>query len=210
MYHVEAARQAGVSWFIPSQFGFDVREKGTSLAPLADLKIDILEQIKAAGMDWTVINTGAFTDYATSPVFGVDMVNKRVACPISGEATVTWTPMVDVCICTADIIANSRCRNEHVLLAGETLTHERLAQRLEQAMGETITRIIRTKQELDADVLDDDVVRKLSALFMLSFYPPSSASSWAIERSYNFMNGIRMHDTVAIIREALRRDKSQT
>ena len=57
--YIEAAKQAGVPWFIPSTFGFDyqVPDKGNTMALLADPKAEDLAAIKAAGMDWTIFNT---------------------------------------------------------------------------------------------------------------------------------------------------------
>ena len=57
--YIEAAKQAGVRWFIPSTFGFDyeVPDKDSTLALLADPKAEDLAAIKAAGMDWTTVNT---------------------------------------------------------------------------------------------------------------------------------------------------------
>ena len=57
--YIEAAKQAGVHWFIPSTFGFDydVPDKDNTLALLADPKAEDLAAIKAAGMDWTIFNT---------------------------------------------------------------------------------------------------------------------------------------------------------
>ena len=72
----------------------------------------------------------------------------------------TWTPLIDVGVCTADIIANGRCHNEHVLLAGETLTHEQLAQRLEHATGEQLKRTIRTEEDLEAAAAGDSILAK--------------------------------------------------
>lgn len=63
---IEAAKLAGVRWFIPSQFGFDVTAKGSVLAALCDRKIDDLAAIKAAGMDWTVVNTVRSNDLTTA------------------------------------------------------------------------------------------------------------------------------------------------
>ena len=57
--YIEAAKQAGVHWFIPSTFGFDydVPDKDNTLGLIADPKAEDLAAIKAAGMDWTIFNT---------------------------------------------------------------------------------------------------------------------------------------------------------
>ena len=57
--YIEAAKQGGVRWFIPSTFGFDyqVPDKENTLALIADPKAEDLAAIKAAGMDWTIFNT---------------------------------------------------------------------------------------------------------------------------------------------------------
>ncbi len=54
-----AAKAAGVKWFIPSEFGFDLDKegKGGALGPLYDPKIDMREAVRKSGLDYTFFNS---------------------------------------------------------------------------------------------------------------------------------------------------------
>jgi len=56
---VAAAQLAGVRWFVPSEFGYDVaaRKLGSPAESLLIGKEQVLQAVKDAGLDWTVFNT---------------------------------------------------------------------------------------------------------------------------------------------------------
>ena len=94
---VAAAKKAGVKWFVPSEFGLDVAAVGRgSTAPPFDGKLAVRDAIKAAGLDYTYVLSGAFTEYALSPFFGLDAANKTLTISIHPDARMTTTTLPDI------------------------------------------------------------------------------------------------------------------
>lgn len=208
--YIDAAKAAGVKWFIPSEWGFDYAhmEKGGQVGLIADVKIDDLAAIKAHGMDWTSISTGAFSEYALSPVLGVIPAAHTIVFPASGKAAVTQTSLGDVGVIVADAIVTGRGRNQNIYTATDTFTYEQYADLIEKVTGQTWKRVVRTQEESLAAAKDKPfpIVEAFELLIgsPTSGVLPNPLAAWPREQTYNHQYGIKTSSTEDIIRRVLK------
>ena len=152
---LEAAKAAGVLSFIPSDFGSDY-DSITSHSPvygmIAKPKLAIHEAVKKSGLEYTLIANGWFAEILYGmPVMGVDTKTRTVTAPMSFDTVTTVTALADVGRLTAAAIVDPTTRNKQ-LYFGRQYTYEQIAQALEQATGEKVTRKVRSKEEMEAAV----------------------------------------------------------
>jgi hypothetical protein len=207
--YIDAAAKAGVQWFIPSEWGFDYNtEKGTQIAIIADVKIDDMAAIRAHGMDWTSISTGAFSEYAPAPVFGVFPDARKIFYPNTGKAALTQTALADVGNILADLIVTGRGRNETVYTATATFTYEEYANLLEKVTGKPWTRVVRTTAETEALAAASPFpIVEAFELYIGSprdGVVPNPRAAWPVETTYNAKYGIKMSNTEDVVRKVLK------
>lgn len=77
---VKAAKEAGVTRFIPSEYGVDP-SKNTPFGFYAP-KLKVQQAIKDAGLEYILYGNGLFTDADLIPEFGFDFANDKVS-PLS-------------------------------------------------------------------------------------------------------------------------------
>lgn len=117
--YITAAKSAGVKWFVPSEFGGDSQAVGRgSLVSLYDTKIDVQAALKASGLDYTIVNSGAFSEYILSPFSGLDLANNTLTAQGSPQVSFNTTPLTEVGRQTADAIVSGRGRNATILMRG--------------------------------------------------------------------------------------------
>lgn len=209
---IRAASKAGVRWFIPSTFGFDydLQGMGGVLAPITDVKLEDLALIKQLGLDWTTINTGAFTEYCLRPVFGVNMDTRTIVFPASGAARCAQTAFSDVGRLTADAIATGRGRNQTIYTANGSPSYEEFAQMLERVTGESWTRVVRSKAESEAALKAPGFFASIIARFELAIGSTQpSPAVWPEEQNYNVKYGIKLKSVEEALREAVEKYKLQ-
>jgi len=147
---IAAAKAAGVKRIVPSQYGIDCRDlpNGTALQG----KIDFLEAVKAAGLDWTAILTGMFFEFYYSPATGWDVSSGTVTVLEDGDVKVSASLTSDVAKFVPEILASPDSRNAYVKIAGDTLTHNEAIKIYEEVTGKKLQvkkkRLSDCKQEL--------------------------------------------------------------
>ena len=210
---IQAAAKAHVKWFIPSTFGFDYDLGGIGgvLAPIADVKLEDLALIKHLGMDWTTINTGAFTECCLTVVFGVNMDTRTITFPASGAARCAQTAFRDVGVLTADAIATGRGRNQTIFTANGSPSYEEFARMLEKATGESWTRVVRSKAESEAASRSPAFFTNIIARFELAIGSTQpSPAVWPEERNYNVKYGFKLRSVEEAVKDAVEALKLQT
>jgi uncharacterized protein YbjT (DUF2867 family) len=90
---IEAAKEVGVSLFVPSQFGVDYRRWGSSFPFLAG-KYKVLETAKAAKLPTLAVFNGLFSDSIFS--FLADPVNHKARIIGDGSGKVSFTRRSDI------------------------------------------------------------------------------------------------------------------
>ncbi|KAI0034832.1 NAD-P-binding protein [Vararia minispora EC-137] len=89
----QAAKQAGVRLFVPSEFGIST-DKMTDGPGLVKRKI--IEQVREAGVPTTVFFTGIFADWIWQPLIGLDVKGGKVSVGGDGNAKLSFTSRLDV------------------------------------------------------------------------------------------------------------------
>jgi len=113
---IEAAKQAGVKRFVPSEFGMDITK--VKEFPLLGGKLQARTAIEASGMEWTYIITGYFLDTTFTPFLGTDLQKHTATIFGDGNAKVTLTLIKDFCQIIPDIIENPASKNATLNIIG--------------------------------------------------------------------------------------------
>ena len=146
---VEAAKAAGVRHFIPSEFAVDT--EATPLdgmwGPLIQGKQDVSRAVQAAGLDYTLLFTGIFTDFLVSyPIVGIDLQAGVAQAPASWATKLNTTPMEEVGWLVAAAVVDPQARNTR-LYSGETVTFGEVVDLVDAARGKPLERRVRTVEE---------------------------------------------------------------
>jgi hypothetical protein len=187
----EAALRAGVSRYLPWQFGVDYDLIGRgSPQDLFDEQLDVRDLLRAQHeTHWIIVSTGMFTSFLFEPAFGVvDTVTKTVHALGSWDNAVTLTTPEDIGRLTTEVLyVQPPILDEVVYLAGDTITYRQLADIVDAALDTTVRRVEWTVEQLHADLADDpaDTMRKYRAVFAEGI-----GVAWPLEDSFNQANGI--------------------
>ena len=152
---IKPAKAAGVSWFVPSEFGFDAHLIGRgSAVPLFDVKLEVEAAARAAGIEsLTLINTGTLSEWLFStPFFGVDLAAGTITAPGSFDVSTNTTPLADIGRLTADAIVSGRGKNK-TIWTGHQVTYAQIADVYERATGKSLTRRVRPVADAEAAVV---------------------------------------------------------
>eukprot|EP00274_Cyanoptyche_gloeocystis_P003144 CAMPEP_0196654824 /NCGR_PEP_ID=MMETSP1086-20130531/4548_1 /TAXON_ID=77921 /ORGANISM="Cyanoptyche gloeocystis , Strain SAG4.97" /LENGTH=300 /DNA_ID=CAMNT_0041986797 /DNA_START=88 /DNA_END=990 /DNA_ORIENTATION=- len=135
---VEAAKNAGVKHFIPSEFGVASLDKDFKDIALFTGKFATFDAIKKAGLDWTLIYTGYFVDTTFEAWIGFDWRNGKVLVPGDGSLKNSWTHRDDV----AKVVVNSLywpgSKNGVIRISGSDLTYNEIVALFEAALGKKL------------------------------------------------------------------------
>ncbi|KAK4936576.1 hypothetical protein LTR10_022563 [Elasticomyces elasticus] len=99
---IDAAAEAGVRRFIPSEYGVDTSGPAiTKLVPLTGLKRDTIERLKtkqSTGMSWTGLIVGAFFDsiFDMPGILGVNMAGKTITVYDGGDVPFEATNLAQI------------------------------------------------------------------------------------------------------------------
>ncbi|ASM00907.1 aromatic alcohol reductase [Serratia sp. OLHL2] len=167
----KAALQARIQRYFPWQFGadFDAIGRG-SPQNIFDAQLDVRELLRSQHQtEWVIISTGIFMSYLFEPTFGVvDLQNSTVNALGSLDNTMTLTTPDDIGMLTAAIVfAAPRIRDEIVYIAGDTVTYEEVADKLQAALGRPFTRSVWSEQYLLDELAREpqDMMHKYRAVF---------------------------------------------
>ncbi|KAL4780105.1 hypothetical protein BJX76DRAFT_339151 [Aspergillus varians] len=193
----EAVLAAGVTRYIPWQFGVDYEVIGRGSAQdLFDEQLDVRNVLRAQHTTkWAIISTGMFTSFLFEPSFGVVDFENRVVTALGGvENEVTLTGPVDIGKITAELVLGDHgedgFENRPVYVAGDTVSYGRVAELLEAVTGQRFERKVRTVQAAKADLASEpqNALYKYQVVF-----GEGRGVSWAVEETWNHKLGIRAH-----------------
>ena len=198
--YISAAKLAGVKWFVPSEFGGDSKAVGRgSLVSLYDTKIEVQAALKASGLAYTIVNSGAFSEYILSPFLGLDLVNGTLTAQGGPQVSFNTTPLAEVGRQTADAIVSGRGRNATIFL-GDRITFQQLGDIVEKAIGKQLTRKVRTQAEAEEAVAANpgDYAARFSAIFAAS-----RGTGWPANQTYAAQNGLQVQTFEAFAQKTL-------
>jgi uncharacterized protein YbjT (DUF2867 family) len=203
----EAVLAAGVSRYIPWQFGVDYDAIGRgSPQNLFDEQLDVRDMLRAQnGTDWVIVSTGMFTSFLFEPDVGiVDLTTNTVNALGSWDTAVTVTTPEDIGEITAEILlTRPRIANEVVFVAGDTITYGELADVVERVRGVPVTRNEWTVPYLLDELAHhpDDNLRKYRAVFA-----QGTGVAWPKAGTFNAVRGIPTTTTEEFARIHLSRE----
>jgi len=198
---VNAARNAGVKVFIPSEFGFDVENTDSSILPLVKVKLQLEEELKktANQMGYLIITVGMFGEYLLSPFAGVDVQHTTITAPFSFNTRVTTTTLDTISKSVAELIVQ-RISNQHIYLASDTVSYEQIAQALEKATGKPFSRVVVSPEKIDSTIAAEpgNVVAKFQ-----KWIGVGKGMSWEKSTTWNATHGIPTTDIDTIAKTAI-------
>ncbi|CAF1157113.1 unnamed protein product [Adineta steineri] len=125
---VQAAIDAGVKWFIPSEFGADYADPiCTTIPPLAGkLKVINLLKENQSRISHTFISTGMFLNWGfDNGFFGFDVLNRTVTLFDDGKGRVSGTSLPNITKAVVATIHHPEVSlNKRIYIADATFTQE--------------------------------------------------------------------------------------
>ncbi|TVY27428.1 Isoflavone reductase PCBER1-like protein [Lachnellula hyalina] len=183
-----AVLEAGVSRFVPWQFGvdYDIIGRG-SAQTLFDEQLDVRDLLRAQDKtEWVIISTGMFTSFLFESSFGVvDLsAGHAIVRGLGGwKNKVTVTTPGDIGKLTAEILfTEPRLRNQVVYTAGETISYGELADLVESVTSRKVHREEWSVEAMKARLKEDpdDVLQKYRVVFA-----EGKGVSWDMEQTFN-------------------------
>ncbi|CAG8788977.1 20159_t:CDS:2, partial [Racocetra persica] len=153
---LNAAKEAGVKRFIPSDFGFDLaalKDNGIEPHQFIEGKFRFMEELDKSGLEYTHISTGIFTEFLEKS--GFDIKNKKATFLADGNTKIYTTSLVDIGRYTVESLKVPEARNGNIGVYGAILTYNEMLQKFEEATG-TKWEVIETDPTLT--VMDDFMV----------------------------------------------------
>ena len=214
---LEAAKAAGVERFFPSEFGFDESDMDVEHSPLhtlLDNKRRVRNAIRASGVDWTVIQVGAFLEwFIDSDFFGLDIANNTITAPGSLSAAITLTSLHDIGQLTALAVLDDNTRNT-VLRLGQPITYQQAADLVDTVNSHAqaprrppMTRRVKTIDERQKEMAANP--GNLPARFAI-LLAQQIGISWPEQQTYGYQQAGRQLTTFEEAVEELSRSKAET
>jgi len=134
---VEGAKASGVRRFVVNDYSLDStyweeNKSAVEPTPLFAWRRAALQAVIDAGMEWTRITTGIFSNYLFSPVFGLDVKTGTARLVGSPDLRVNGTSRVDIGGLLPYVLHHSSSRNAHVRLVGDVQTCRTIVQGVNQ------------------------------------------------------------------------------
>ena len=201
----KAVLAAGVSLYIPWQFGVDYDVIGpTGGFGLFAEAYNVRELLRSQSKtQWIIVSNGIFTSLIFEDHWGVvkklDDGKIQVTALNNWDDWITATDARDIGTCTAALVLNDKePRNQAVYIAGDTLKYSDFADMVERETGKELVRevwpleVLKEKARQDPD----NKLRKYHVVFS-----EGKGLSWSKEKTWNAERRMEMLDISGWIRE---------
>ncbi|KIW19876.1 hypothetical protein PV08_00451 [Exophiala spinifera] len=144
---IDAAIEAGVRRFIPSEYGVDTSDPAVAeIAPPAGTKTEIVAYLKSkqdTGMSWSAIIVGAFFDaiFDVPGVLGLNLAEKTMTIFDGGDVEFEATNLDQIGRAVAAVLSAEHLdatANQYVYLNSFTLTQNQMLKTLQDLTGNKI------------------------------------------------------------------------
>ncbi|OTB00567.1 hypothetical protein M426DRAFT_15375 [Hypoxylon sp. CI-4A] len=156
----EAAKEAGVKRFVPSEFSTPATR---GVLDLHDKKDNVLAAIQRLYLPYTVIDVGWWSEHSVPAVASgrTDHAVSRFFNTVPGDGTVpvAYTDAPDIGLYVAKIITDPRTINKKVLAYTEVLNANQVSKLMEELSGEAVIR-----NHLSADEIHSSLASARSTL----------------------------------------------
>ncbi|KAI1628043.1 hypothetical protein EDD37DRAFT_624079 [Exophiala viscosa] len=163
---IDAAAEAGVRRFIPSEYGVDTSDPSvTNLVPLTGLKRDAVERLKAkesTGMSWTGLIVGAFFDSILDMpgILGVNMAEKTLTVFDGGDITFEATNLAQIGRAVTAVLSAEHVEetaNQYIYINSFTISQNQMLKTFQNLTGNAFQVTHAKKQE--AQTVADEKIR---------------------------------------------------
>ena len=196
----QAVLKAGVSLYLPWQFGMDYDVIGRdSSQDLFTEQLDVRGLLR--GQDkirWVIVSTGLFMTFLFDPSFGVVSHDKDTVTALgSWDNLITVTAPKDIGTVVAEVVLGPVCVSGVIHVAGETVSYEQIAGYVEEAIDTKVGRMLLTQEQATEEVTRDpgNGMKKYRAVFA-----EGRGVAWRVEDSWNWQREMRLSG----VREFLR------
>jgi len=146
----EAAKEAGVKLFVPSEFGGPT--EGVTEGLFA-AKANIQKQLKAIGIPYTLFYTGPFSDLMWNPYLQLDIANGKVSLGGDGSKRIIFTSRPDIARYISYVLTRlpaDQLKNRSFTLAGDIKSFNEIVKEYEGKTGKKVEVTYVPVSELDA------------------------------------------------------------
>ena len=194
---IAAAKAAGVGWFIPSEFGFDIDAIAAAgpleqcALPVLAVKLNKRKVLEQSGMDYTYVLTSVFLEWFLTTgkpsLLGHDPVHYTINVPSSLDCRISTIALPDIAYALGDAIVTGRGRNTTLRLAASALSYRELVTLVERVSGRKWTVVIKSQAEYDEAIqkAPNDIYARFGALVAAQH-----GCHWPVESSYNYKHGL--------------------
>jgi len=147
---VAAAKGSGtVKRIVPSQYGVDI---STLSSPgFLAAKVSTLEEIKKAGLEYTVIATGMFYEFLFGAFLGLGAESNSIVVLGDGNGKLSGTATADIAKFVPEILLDPHSKNQTIRVAGVTVTPLQAKAIYEQATGKSLNVVHKNIPDLKKD-----------------------------------------------------------
>ncbi|KAI1123573.1 hypothetical protein F5Y10DRAFT_285902 [Nemania abortiva] len=203
---IDAAIEAGVKRFIPSEYGNNTCAAAAELVPLYGDKAKVIAYLKEkenTGLTWTAIHAGQFFDWGLeSRWLDYHLDEKRVTIYDSGEKLWSTTNIKTVATAVAKVLLKpDETKNKPLFIASFTVSQYQVLEALEEATGSkwAVSRMTSEEALEKANKLDNkDHSDGLKLLILMLLYADG------VDRGANFENdGLLCNELLDLPKENL-------
>ncbi|KAI0269428.1 hypothetical protein BC834DRAFT_968042 [Gloeopeniophorella convolvens] len=151
----EAAKEAGVKLFVPSEFGGVTEGATGGGGGLFRAKGELHGELKALGLPYALFYTGPFLDWLWSEFVGLDLASGKVSVGSDGNKQISFTAMPDIARYLTYVLINSpaeQLENRSFRLAGDTKSFNEIFKDYEEKTGKKVAVTYILIPELEARI----------------------------------------------------------
>ncbi|TPX10757.1 uncharacterized protein E0L32_008326 [Thyridium curvatum] len=137
---IDAAIEAGVKRFIPSEYGNNTCSAAAELVPLYGDKAKVLDYLREkehTGLSWTAIHAGQFFDWGLDDGWlDYHLKDNRAVVYDSGDTRWSTTTIGTAALAVARVLVNAAStKNRPIFVASFTVSQRQVLEALEKATG---------------------------------------------------------------------------
>jgi len=148
----EAAKEAGVKLFIPSEFGGVTEGESEGLF---GQKANIQDQLKGLGIPYLLCYTGPFADYIWAPFLNLDVKSGKVSVGGDGNKQITFTSRPDIARYLSYVLTHvppEQLKNRTLTIAGDNKSFKEIFKAYEEKTGKKVQVTYIPVTEIDAKI----------------------------------------------------------
>jgi nucleoside-diphosphate-sugar epimerase len=213
---IEASVEAGVKWFIPSEFTGDITHPKFSSLPFLVSKVETIQLLKKyeSRLSHTFITTGGFLDWGFDNGFlGYDIPHHTVTFYDEGKNLVSATTLPSIGKAVVAIIHHPELTlNKRIYIADATFTQQEALALFEKYSGTKWTVKHKSTKESykqgDECYAKGDIANGIPAYIMAAIYSEQGASNFEGKTSNNAL-GLKTIPLEQIVKEAVERSQTR-